>query len=100
MRPDTADQPPMRISDRIRILIPVLAVSLAVSACSIFEDDKPAYVEKPVDELYNRGVDLMGSRKYTFPPAITYVTIRKPSPHSIVSFSCTRPMRMWAMPTI
>ncbi|HBT44492.1 MAG TPA: outer membrane protein assembly factor BamD, partial [Rhodospirillaceae bacterium] len=71
----------MRISDRIRILIPVLAVSLAVSACSIFEDDKPAYVEKPVDELYNRGVDQMGSRKFA-DAALTFEEVERQHPYS------------------
>ncbi|WND74795.1 outer membrane protein assembly factor BamD [Thalassospiraceae bacterium LMO-SO8] len=82
MRPDTADHPPMRISDRIRILIPVLAVSLAVSACSIFEDDKPAYVEKPVDELYNRGVDQMGDRKFA-DAALTFEEVERQHPYSV-----------------
>ena len=72
----------MRITDRIRILIPVLAVSLAVSACSIFEDDKPAYVEKPVDELYNRGVDLMGSRKFA-DAALTFEEVERQHPYSV-----------------
>ncbi|HBC08164.1 MAG TPA: outer membrane protein assembly factor BamD, partial [Rhodospirillaceae bacterium] len=72
----------MRISDRIRILIPVLAVSLAVSACSIFEDDKPAYVEKPVDELYNRGVDQMGSRKFA-DAALTFEEVERQHPYSV-----------------
>lgn len=72
----------MRMSNRIKSLIPVLAVSLVLSACSIFEDEKPVYVEKPVDELYNRGVDLMGSRKFA-DAALTFEEVERQHPYSV-----------------
>ena len=70
----------MNISDRIKVLVPAVALALAVSACSIFDDDKPAYVEKPVDELYNRGVDQMGSRKFA-DAALTFEEVERQHPY-------------------
>ena len=62
--------------------MPVLAAVLLIGACSIFEDEKPVYVEKPVDELYNRGVDLMTARDYGG-AALTFEEVERQHPYSV-----------------
>tara|TARA_Y100000813_G_C24107014_1_gene325896 strand:- start:184 stop:1032 length:849 start_codon:yes stop_codon:yes gene_type:complete len=79
---DEADHPPMSMSDRIKHLVPALALALSLSACSIFEEDKPVYVERPVDELYNRGVDQMTGRKFA-DAALTFEEVERQHPYSV-----------------
>ena len=78
----TENPQPMRMCTRIKTLIPLLAVSLFLGACSIFDEEKPVYVEKPVDELYNRGVDQMGSRKFA-DAALTFEDVERQHPYSV-----------------
>lgn len=78
----TENPQPMRMCTRIKTLIPLLAVSLFLGACSIFDEEKPVYVEKPVDELYNRGVDQMGSRKFA-DAALTFEEVERQHPYSV-----------------
>ena len=46
-----------KICDRARLVLSVLAVSLALAACS--SDDAPEYVERPVEDLYNAAMNTL-----------------------------------------
>jgi outer membrane protein assembly factor BamD len=51
-----------KICDRARLVLSVLAVSLALPACS--SDDAPEYVERPVEDLYNAAMNTLLSGKF------------------------------------
>jgi outer membrane protein assembly factor BamD len=51
-----------KICDRARLVLSVLAVSLALAACS--SDDAPEYVERPVEDLYNAAMNTLLSGKF------------------------------------
>jgi outer membrane protein assembly factor BamD len=73
----------MSISDRFKTVAPAVAVAaIMLSGCSLFDDEKPAYVERPVDELYNRGVDQMGGHKYA-DAALTFEEVERQHPYSV-----------------
>ena len=43
-------------------VIAACGLALLLAACS--SDDKPAYVERPVSELYNSAQDLLDAKEY------------------------------------
>ena len=47
-----------KICDRARLVLSVLAVSLALAACSS-SDEAPEYVERPVEDLYNAAMNTL-----------------------------------------
>jgi len=75
----------MKTDARTQSLLPVLALALgvmaALGACST-EDKNAKYVEKPVDELYNRGVDLMNNNKYP-ESATVFEDVERQHPYSV-----------------
>ena len=75
----------MKISPRIKSLAQVLALTAglgaALAACST-EDKNAKYVEKPVDELYNTGVDQMNSEHYD-QAAATFEEVERQHPYSV-----------------
>ena len=75
----------MMNSLRIKSLAQMLALAVGLggllAACST--DDKNAnYVEKPVDELYNKGVDEMNATKYVA-AANTFDEVERQHPYSV-----------------
>ena len=72
---------PVRTKTFFPALFAVIAAA-ALSACSLLEDEKPAYVEKPVDELYNKGVDMMTGRRFV-DSARTFEEVERQHPYSV-----------------
>lgn len=60
-----------------------LALSMIIGLGGCSTDDKNAnYVEKPVDELYNRGVDQLETKKYV-DAALTFEEVERQHPYSV-----------------
>jgi len=52
-----------KICDRARLVLSVLAVSLALAACGS-SDEAPEYVERPVEDLYNAAMNTLLSGEF------------------------------------
>jgi outer membrane protein assembly factor BamD len=57
----------------------VLAVALAIAGCG---DSEPAYVELPVEVLYNRGLDALGRQDYKI-AARSFEEVDRQHPYSV-----------------
>ena len=68
----------IRLCTPARYLI-VFAVAGLLAACAA---DKPAYVEKPVEELYNTAVDLMQQQEFT-KSAAAFDEVERQHPYSV-----------------
>ncbi len=60
----------------------VLALGLVLAGCSLFEDEKPEYVEEPVDQLYNRGVDQLEAGAWV-DAAQSFEEVERQHPYSV-----------------
>ncbi len=59
----------------------VVGVALALGACSS-NDEEPEYVERPVEELYNRAVDLLNAGSYD-EAAQAFEEVERQHPYSV-----------------
>lgn len=53
-----------RARQGLLLLATVLAAGLALGACSSTDEEKDAYVEQPVNTLYNKAMDALSERRY------------------------------------
>ena len=68
------------VRGRVRAaVLPLLAVLVLVAACA--DDEKPEYVERPVEELYNTAVDLLEEDEYAA-AAMAFDEVERQHPYS------------------